>query len=146
MERNTNSTFIFWPSVFCVGLCFRMHYFVSVIVLQWSLRGRENWLLCFNCLFLCLVSVNIMWLFLTVPCVGLQCVIVVFPDHIHLFFQGCYNNCLCCVDYKKSRNTDMTLAVSNILKIWFTVRNTNSSFIFIWMIFIFSTMVSYGVF
>ena len=27
-----------------------------------------------------------MWLFLTVPWVGLQCVIVVFPDHNHLHF------------------------------------------------------------
>ena len=28
----------------------------------------------------------VMWLFLTVPWVGLQCVIVVFPDHTHLLF------------------------------------------------------------
>ena len=26
--------------------------------------------------------------FLTVPCVGQQCVIVVFPDHTHLVFIG----------------------------------------------------------
>ena len=30
-----------------------------------------------------LVAVNAMWLFLTVPWVGLQCVIVVFPDQTH---------------------------------------------------------------
>ena len=29
----------------------------------------------------CLVTVYALWLFLTVPWVGLQCVIVVFPDH-----------------------------------------------------------------
>ena len=34
--------------------------------------------------FLCLVSVNVLLLFLTVPRVGLQCVIVVFPDQTHL--------------------------------------------------------------
>ena len=34
----------------------------------------------------CFVSVNGLWLFLTVPWVGLQCVIVVFPDHTHLSF------------------------------------------------------------
>ena len=34
----------------------------------------------------CLVTVNVLWLFLTVPWVGLQCVIVVFPDHTHLPF------------------------------------------------------------
>ena len=36
----------------------------------------------------CLVStVNVLWLFLKVLWVGLQCVIVVFPDHTHLLFQ-----------------------------------------------------------
>ena len=34
----------------------------------------------------CLVTVNVLWLFLTVPWVGLQYVIVVFPDHTHLLF------------------------------------------------------------
>ena len=33
----------------------------------------------------CLVTVNVLWLFLTVPCVSLQFVIVVYPDHTHLF-------------------------------------------------------------
>ena len=32
----------------------------------------------------CLVTVNVLWLFLTMPWVGLLCVIVVFPDHTHL--------------------------------------------------------------
>ena len=36
--------------------------------------------------FRCLVTVNVMWLFLTVPWVGLQCVIVLSPDHTHLLF------------------------------------------------------------
>ena len=34
----------------------------------------------------CIVTVNVLCLFLTVPWVGLQCVIVVFPDHTHYFF------------------------------------------------------------
>ena len=33
--------------------------------------------------FRCLVTVNVLWLFLTVRWVGLQRVIVVFPDHTH---------------------------------------------------------------
>ena len=33
--------------------------------------------------FLCLVTVNVLWLFLKVPWVGLHNVIVVFPDHTH---------------------------------------------------------------
>ena len=32
-----------------------------------------------------LVTVSVLWLFLTIP-VGLQCVVVVLPDHIHLLF------------------------------------------------------------
>ena len=31
----------------------------------------------------CIVTINVMWLLLTVPCVGLQYVIVVFPDHTY---------------------------------------------------------------
>ena len=30
------------------------------------------------------MTVSVLWLFLTVPWVGLQCVIVVFPDHTPL--------------------------------------------------------------
>ena len=30
---------------------------------------------------------NVLWLFLTVPRAGLQCVIVVFLDHTHLLFK-----------------------------------------------------------
>ena len=35
----------------------------------------------------CLVTVNVLWLFLMVPCIGLWCVAVVFPDHTHLLFE-----------------------------------------------------------
>ena len=35
----------------------------------------------------CFVTINVLWLFLTVPWVGLQCVIEVFPDHTHLLFN-----------------------------------------------------------
>ena len=34
----------------------------------------------------CTVTITVLWLFLTVSCVGLQFVIVVFPDHTHLLF------------------------------------------------------------
>ena len=33
------------------------------------------------------MTFNFLWLFLTMPCVGLQCVIVVFPEHTHLHFR-----------------------------------------------------------
>ena len=34
----------------------------------------------------CIVTINVLWLFLTASWVGLQCVIVVFPDNTHLLF------------------------------------------------------------
>ena len=34
----------------------------------------------------CIVTINVLWLLLTVRWVGLQYVIVVFPDHTHIFF------------------------------------------------------------
>ena len=44
---------------------------------------RESWLLSLSSW--CLV---IVWLFLSVPWVCLQFVIVIFPDHTHLLFLG----------------------------------------------------------
>ena len=34
----------------------------------------------------CIVTVNVLWLFLAVTWVGLQYVIVIFPDHTHYLF------------------------------------------------------------
>ena len=36
----------------------------------------------------CIVTINVLLLFHTVPWVDMQCVIVVVPDHIHLLFGG----------------------------------------------------------
>ena len=35
----------------------------------------------------CIVTIHVLWLFRTVPWVGMQCVIVVFPVHTHLLFD-----------------------------------------------------------
>ena len=40
----------------------------------------------------CIVTINVLWLFLVVPWVGLQCVIVVLSDHTHLIFA--YVTCM----------------------------------------------------
>ena len=74
-----------------------MYYFVSILVLQSHaivpvkrdrLKRNRNLvaLLLLSCR--CIVTVNVPWLFLTVPWVGLQCVIVVFTDHAHLLFSA----------------------------------------------------------
>ena len=34
----------------------------------------------------CIVTINALWIFLSVSCVGLQCVVVVFLEHTHLYF------------------------------------------------------------
>ena len=36
----------------------------------------------------CIVTVNVLWLFYTVPLVGLQCVLVVFSAHSHLLINN----------------------------------------------------------
>ena len=54
----------------CVLLCVFSSF---VIILK---RKRELVALRY-----CLVTVNVLWVFLTVPWVGLRCVIVVFPNH-----------------------------------------------------------------
>ena len=40
----------------------------------------------------CIVNINVVWLFLTVAWVGLQYVIVVFPDHTHLLYFSRYTS------------------------------------------------------
>ena len=41
------------------------------------------------------VIVIVLWLFLMVPCFGLQYVILVFPDHAHFLFAGMVTSCWC---------------------------------------------------
>ena len=36
----------------------------------------------------CIVTINALWLSLTMAWVGLRCVIVVFPNHTHLLFNS----------------------------------------------------------
>ena len=50
------------------------------------LKRKRELVALFLLSFRCLVTVYVLWLFLTVPWVGLKYVIVVFPDHTHLVF------------------------------------------------------------
>ena len=62
-----------------------MQYYVSYIFcnhLGWEKRAVA--VLCL--LALCLVTVIVLWFFLAMPWIGLQCVIVVFLAHTHLSF------------------------------------------------------------
>ena len=75
--------------MFVGELCWSLFWYALLCVLS-SLeiiltRDRER-LFCFI-FFWFLVTDNVPWLLLTVLWVGLQCVILVFPDHTHLLFQ-----------------------------------------------------------
>ena len=74
---------------FFVCLCFSMHYIVSLKVSSFAiiLKRKRELVALLLLSYECLVTVNVLWLFLTVPRVGLQCVTVVFPDNSHLFLD-----------------------------------------------------------
>ena len=67
----------------CGGLCLSLILYALLCVLS-----RVPIILKRKILFLlshpCLAILYVLWLFLMVPWVGLQCVIVVFPDHTRL--------------------------------------------------------------
>ena len=65
------------------GICFVVQYFLSSYFCN-HLDG-EDIPGCFT-LTVCLVTVSVLWPFLTVPKVGQHDEIVVFPDHTHLLF------------------------------------------------------------
>ena len=52
------------------------------IILKWKRKLVALLLLYYKCIF----TINNLWLFLTVPMLGLQCVIVAFHDHTHFLF------------------------------------------------------------
>ena len=67
--------------VFCYALLCIHSGFASIL-------KRERKLIALLLLsYRCIVTINVLWLFLTVPWVRLQCVIMVFPDHTHLLFN-----------------------------------------------------------
>ena len=57
-----------------------MHYFVhsSVVII---LKRKRKLVALLLLSYRCIVTVNVLWLFLAVPWVGLQCEIGVFPNH-----------------------------------------------------------------
>ena len=69
--------FLFCNALLCVHSSFANHLKEEEKVCCFAI---------FQMSFRCSVTIIVLWLFLTVPWVGLQYVIVVFPDHIHLLF------------------------------------------------------------
>ena len=58
---------------------------IFAIILKRKRKHVALLLLSYRCT--CIVIVNVLWFYLTVPWVSLQCVIVVFPDHTHLLID-----------------------------------------------------------
>ena len=72
--------------LFVVVLCSSLFwhtllYVLSSFAIVLTRQGELVTLLVLS--FGCLFTVNVLWLFLTVPWLGMQFVIVVFPDHTH---------------------------------------------------------------
>ena len=72
--------------------CFVMQYFVSLLVLESSLIiliGKRDLVALFYLSPWCIVTFIALWLFLPVPWVDLQCVIVIliFPDHTYFLYS-----------------------------------------------------------
>ena len=71
-------------SLFCYALlCVHSSF---AIILQRKNKPVVLLLLSYRCI----ATINVLWLFLMVPWVGLRCVIVVYPDHTHLLFNAFY--------------------------------------------------------
>ena len=80
-------------SLFCYALLCVLSSFAIIL-------KRKRKLIALQLLSLrCIVTVNILWLFLTVPWVGLQCVIVAFPGYTHLLFNEDFSNRLSHTSY-----------------------------------------------
>ena len=66
--------------VLCLSLfCYALIFSFAII-----LKRKKELIALLLLSYRCLVTVNILSLFLMVPWVGMRCVIVIFPDHTHL--------------------------------------------------------------
>ena len=93
-------------SMFCCTLLY-VHSSIAII-----LMGKRELIALLNLSSRCLVMVE--WLFLAVPLVCLQFVIVVFPDHTHLLFLTINN---------KSTTTSYFFAYRTIPRLIYSVGN-----------------------
>ena len=74
-------------NLFSGVLCWSLFWYALLYVLSSVaiiLKGKRELVALLLLSFGCLVTVNVLWLFLKVRWVGLQCVNVAFPEHNHL--------------------------------------------------------------
>ena len=81
-----------YPLIVCGGMRWSLFWYALLYVLSSFaiiLTEKRELDVLRSLYFGCLVTVNVLWLFITVTWVGLQCVIVVIPGHTHLLFVIC---------------------------------------------------------
>ena len=64
-----------------------MHYFLSILVFAIILKRNRKLVALLLLSHRCIVTINVLWLFLTVRLVGLHYVIVIVTDHTQFLFQ-----------------------------------------------------------
>ena len=69
-------------SLFCYALLC-VHFSFAII-----LKRKRKLVALLLLSYRCIVTIDVLWLLLKVPWVGLQCEIVVFPAHTHLLFEN----------------------------------------------------------
>ena len=85
-----HSLFYVSPNFCTWVLCWSLVWYTLLLVLSSFaiILKRKRELVALLLLFFgCLVTVNVLWLFLMVPWAGLQCVIVVYPDHTYFLLK-----------------------------------------------------------
>ena len=70
-------------SLFCYALLCVHSSFATI------LKAKRKLVAMLLLFYRCIVTINVLWLFITVPWVGLQCVIEVYP-YTHLFLLVCF--------------------------------------------------------
>ena len=73
---------VLWLFLFCYALLCVHSSFATI------LKRKRKVVALLLLYYRCIVTINVLWLFLTVPRVGLQHVIVVFPDHTNLLLRS----------------------------------------------------------
>ena len=87
-----------------LGPCLVLYY--SGVLSSFAIiltRNREHGVLLY-----CLPTINVLWLFLTVPWIGLKCINEVLPDHTHSLFYGPLYESLVLIAYSSRKGSNET--------------------------------------
>ena len=78
--------FTLFVGVLCLSLLFNallcVHSSFAII-----LKRKRKLVALILLFYRCIVTINVLWLFLAVPWVGIQCLIVIFSNHTHITFE-----------------------------------------------------------